>query len=161
MKVPAVDTPLSIIALFVALIELFLAYPVTQLQGPERMILLVFMTAFPFLVASAFFFILWYRPIHLYRPQDITPGLESRYQADITELARLKADNEELREESQRLRQRAMPTETAVLPPAKAEPIEEVAGVTAITRAKELGAGEMTTTQAPPAPGDDRSDVEQ
>lgn len=94
MKLPEVNTPLGIIALFVALIELFLSYPVTQLQGTERLILVIFMTAFPFFVASAFFFILWYRPIHLYRPQEVTPGLENRYQADVIELARLKAEPE-------------------------------------------------------------------
>ena len=108
MEVPVVKTPLSIIALFVALIELFLAYPVTQLDGTERLLIVVFMTLFPFFVASVFFFILWHRPIHLYNPQDITPGLEDRYQADAVQAnARMSAlviQNEQLQRENESLR---------------------------------------------------------
>jgi hypothetical protein len=120
MKVPEVSTPLSVIAIFVALIELFLAYPVTQLQGTERLIVVIFMTAFPFFVASAFFYILWYKPIHLYRPQDITPGLEDRYQTDVKKQAALEADNEDLREEIERLRHRSMPADAALVSPTAA-----------------------------------------
>src|SRR5262245_12838024 len=50
LNVPNVSTPLHVIALFVALIELFLSYPVTRLTGPERLIVVIFMTAFPFFV---------------------------------------------------------------------------------------------------------------
>ena len=49
MQAPVVRSPLTIIAIFVALIEAFLSYPVTQLQGIERMIIVLFMTSFPFL----------------------------------------------------------------------------------------------------------------
>jgi hypothetical protein len=83
---PAVKTPLGIIALFVATIELFLAYPVTQLQNTERLIMVLFMVLFPTYVATAFFVILWHKPIHLYSPQDITPGLENRYQPNVGHL---------------------------------------------------------------------------
>ena len=52
MKAPTVKTPMGIIALFVAIIELFLAYPVTQLTGTERLIVVVFMTSFPFVTSQ-------------------------------------------------------------------------------------------------------------
>jgi hypothetical protein len=152
MTAPTVNSPLSIIALFVALIELFLAYPVTRLEGAERLILVVFMTVFPFFVAAAFFFILWYRPIHLYRPQDITPALENRYQADVAEVARLKADNEDLQEENERLRRRSTPADAAVLSPESANRLAEE------VRAMAPAEGARTSKAVPASPAPARAD---
>jgi hypothetical protein len=111
IQIPVVKTPLSIIALFVVLIELFLAYPVTQLEGTERLILVVFMTVFPLFVSSAFFIILWHRPRNLYSPGEIAEAAATERRV----AAELKV--EELEQENQRLRQRATPTEAAVLAP--------------------------------------------
>jgi subtilisin-like proprotein convertase family protein len=118
MEAPVVKSPLSIIALFVALIELFLAYPVTQLSGAERLIVVIFMTLFPFYVASLFFYVLWHKPIHLYSPQDITPGLENRYQAEAgVEVTALEIHVRELELQNQRLRQRMTNAEAAAFAP--------------------------------------------
>jgi hypothetical protein len=117
MEIPMAKTPLSIIALFVSLIELFLAYPVTQLDGVERLIVVIFMTVFPFFVASAFFFILWHKPIHLYSPQDITPGLEDRYQTKIVEKTALGFRIKQLEEENQSLREWPLLQSTSILKP--------------------------------------------
>lgn len=125
MEVPMVKTPLGIIALFVALIELFLAYPVTQLDGVERLIIVIFMTLFPFFVASAFFLILWYKPIHLYSPQDITPGLENRYQTNIVETTALEVRINQIEEENQLLRERSPLPSVSVLKPADESRIAE------------------------------------
>lgn len=75
------------------LIEGFLAYPVTQLQGAEQLLIVGFMIIFPFFVASLFFYVVWHRPIHLYRPAEITPGLEDRYQ---TQEAKVGLDEDRL-----------------------------------------------------------------
>lgn len=99
MQIPVVKSPLSIIALFVALIEAFLAYPVTQLQGTERLIIVVFMTCFPFFVASAFFYILWHKPIALYNPQEIPVGLQDRYQPEIVKATALELKLSEAQEQ--------------------------------------------------------------
>lgn len=111
MQAPVVKTPLSIIALFVALIELFLAYPVIQLQGVERLILVVFMAVFPFFVASSFFVILWHKPKNLYSPGEIAEAtvIERNIAAEM--------ENASLKEEIKRLRERAIPQEAAVLDP--------------------------------------------
>ncbi|MGH9980322.1 MAG: hypothetical protein ACRD6U_02070 [Nitrososphaeraceae archaeon] len=87
MQSLVIKSPLSIIALFVALIEAFLAYPVTQLEGIERLILVTFMTSFPFFVAIGFFYILWHKPINLYNPGEIPTGLQDRYQPEIKAIA--------------------------------------------------------------------------
>lgn len=55
LKTPAVQPPLGMIALFVALIELFLAYPVTKLDGNERRIMVAFMVFFQTMVAIGLF----------------------------------------------------------------------------------------------------------
>lgn len=120
MQAPIVNTPLGLIALFVAVIELFLAYPVTQLGGNERLIMVVFMVTFPFFVAGMFFFVLWHRPLHLYAPQDIPADLQVRVQEDTATFLTLKVRVGELESENAALRNRAAPPEAAVLSPARA-----------------------------------------
>jgi hypothetical protein len=61
---------LSIIALFVGVVEAAFAYPVTQLDGVGQLIMVFFMVLFPVLVAAAFFFILIKYPENLYSPSD-------------------------------------------------------------------------------------------
>ena len=123
MRLPTVQTPLGIISLFVALVELFLAYPVTQLEGTERLILIIFMTAFPFFVATVFFFILWHRPLHLYSPKDVPQELHSRYQAKTVAL---ELQVTELEAQIQQLYQQDTMFEALVLPPA--DDIAQIAG---------------------------------
>ncbi|MBM3133237.1 MAG: hypothetical protein FJZ95_09455, partial [Chloroflexi bacterium] len=125
MQVPVVKTPLSIIALFVALIELFLAYPVTQLEDIERLILVVFMTVFPFFVAAAFFLLLWHKPKNLYSPGEIAEAsvIERRVAAELKV--------EELEQEIQRLRQRAIPPQATIMTPAAAAELAKEIGQTA------------------------------
>lgn len=130
MKTPVVKTPLGMIALFVALIEAFLLYPVTALKGGERLILVLFMTLFPFYVASLFFLLLCWKPLRLYNPTDLPEELWDAYQDyqnKVTKAATLELAMQELEEENQRLRRRATPPEAAVLAPdASAELAEEV-----------------------------------
>jgi len=87
LQIPTVKSPLGIIALFVALIEVFLTYPVTQLEGIERTILVIFMTTFPFFIAMAFFYILWEKPITLYSPREIPMGMRNLYQPQAIKVA--------------------------------------------------------------------------
>ena len=87
-----------------ALIEAFLAYPVTQLQGIERLIMVIFMTSFPFFVAMGFFYILWHRPINLYNPGEIPSGLQNRYQPEIVKAIATEVQMKELQEQVQSIR---------------------------------------------------------
>jgi hypothetical protein len=98
-----VRSPLTIIAIFVALIEAFLSYPVTQLQGIERMIIVLFMTSFPFFVAFFFFYILWHKPSHLYNPQEIPQEIQSRYQAKVVESTAVEIKMREIQEQMENL----------------------------------------------------------
>lgn len=134
MQVPVVKTPLSIIALFVALIELFLAYPVTQLEDIERLILVVFMTVFPFFVAAAFFLLLWHKPKNLYSPGEIAEAsvIERRVAAELKV--------EELEQEIQRLRQRAIPPQATIMTPAAAAELAKEIGQTAQSDVKAIEA---------------------
>jgi hypothetical protein len=99
MQVPVVKSPLGIIALFVALIEAFLAYPLTQLTGLDRTFIVVFMTLFPTFVAAAFFVILWNRPLNLYNPKEIPEKLLNRYMKNVAETAVLEETVKELQEQ--------------------------------------------------------------
>lgn len=119
MKVPVVKTPLSIIALFVVLIEAFLAYPVTQLGGTESLIIVVFMTTFPVFISANFFFILWHKPNNLYSPGEIAEAsaVQRRIAAEVR--------TDELEEEVRRLRQRPAAAENALLPPAAVQQLSE------------------------------------
>lgn len=113
MEVPVVKSPLSIIALFVSVIEAFLAYPVTKLTGQERLIMVIFMVTFPFFVSASFFVILWFKPLHLYNPGEIPHDLQDRYQSAASE-ARL----DDLEDRVRRLATSAIPAGTALITPA-------------------------------------------
>lgn len=72
----AINSPLALIALFVAIIELFLIFPITQLTGWDRSILVIFIIAYPIFIASAFFVFLWNKPVNLYTPQTLSTDLQ-------------------------------------------------------------------------------------
>ena len=63
-------TPLWVIALFVSLTEVVTGIAVTQANGSVQVALTVFVIAFPVLVASAFFAVLWHRPYVFYPPTE-------------------------------------------------------------------------------------------
>jgi len=61
---------LSVIALFVGVVELAFAYPVTTLSGGAQLSIIAFMILFPVLVLSGFFFVLIRYPENFYSPSD-------------------------------------------------------------------------------------------
>ena len=63
-------TPLWIIAAFVTLTEATLGYAVTKTTDGVQIALTVFVIIFAFLVAVAFFLILWQRPFVFYSPSE-------------------------------------------------------------------------------------------
>jgi len=63
-------TPLWIVATFVSLTEVALAYAVTQTKDWVQGILTVFVVLFALGVASAFFYILWHRPYVFFSPSE-------------------------------------------------------------------------------------------
>jgi hypothetical protein len=72
----AINSPLALIALFVAIIELFLLYPITQLGGWDRSLLVIFIIAYPVFIATAFFIFLWNKPVNLYTPHTLSVDLQ-------------------------------------------------------------------------------------
>jgi len=72
----AIDSPLALIALFVAIIELFLIYPITKLDGRDRSLLVGFVIGYPIFIAGAFFVFLWNKPVNLYKPQTLSENLQ-------------------------------------------------------------------------------------
>ena len=70
MKAP--QNPLAVIALLIGVVEAAFAYPVTQLQGTNQTVFVIFMVGFPVLLMLAFFLTVWFRPGHLYAPKDYT-----------------------------------------------------------------------------------------
>ncbi len=67
---PKVLNPLWIIFLFFSFTEIMLGFVVFNTTGGIQIALTVFVILFPLLVSIGFFFILWYRPEHLYAPKD-------------------------------------------------------------------------------------------
>lgn len=63
-------TPLWIVATFVTLTETVLGLALTQVAGGVQVALTVFVIGFALLVATAFFFILWFRPYVFYSPSE-------------------------------------------------------------------------------------------
>lgn len=70
--ISAVRTPLSIIALFLFLVEVVvtIALRVEVLTETQRMWLVVFCVVFPVIVLLFLFILVWYKPQHLYGPSD-------------------------------------------------------------------------------------------
>ncbi|WP_148046297.1 hypothetical protein [Halostreptopolyspora alba] len=62
--------PLWIISLFLGLSEVTVGISATQAQGWIQGLLAIFSVLFPTVVATVFFFILWFRPFVLYAPRD-------------------------------------------------------------------------------------------
>lgn len=63
-------TPLWVITLFVSLSETVTGIAVTQASGGIQVALTAFVIAFPILVATAFFVVLWNRPYVFYAPTE-------------------------------------------------------------------------------------------
>ena len=63
-------TPLWIVSIFVTLTESVLGIALTQASGGIQIALTVFVIVFPVLIASAFFFTLWYKPFVFYSPKE-------------------------------------------------------------------------------------------
>lgn len=61
---------LGVISLFVGVVELAFAYPVTVLAGSTQIVFVIFMVSFPVLVLSGFFFVLLRYPENFYSPSD-------------------------------------------------------------------------------------------
>src|SRR5947209_434712 len=72
----AIDSPLALIALFVAIIELFLIFPIAKLDGRDRSLLVAFVIGYPVFIAGAFFVFLWNKPVNLYKPQTLSEHLQ-------------------------------------------------------------------------------------
>jgi hypothetical protein len=72
----AINSPLAMIALFVAIIELFLIFPVSKLDGRDRSVLVLFIVAYPIFIAGSFFIFLWNKPVNLYTPQTLSVDLQ-------------------------------------------------------------------------------------
>jgi len=72
----SINSPLALIALFVAMIELFLLFPITKLQGRDRSLLVYFIIGYPIFIAASFFVFLWFKPINLYTPQTLSENLQ-------------------------------------------------------------------------------------
>lgn len=61
---------LGVISLFVGVVELAFAYPVTVLSGVTQIVFVIFMVSFPVLVLAGFFFVLLKYPENFYSPSD-------------------------------------------------------------------------------------------
>jgi tetratricopeptide (TPR) repeat protein len=91
-------TPLGIISLFVFLVETVLAVAAFNTGGSIQVALIVFVMAFPFLIAAAFFFVLWNRPYVFYPPgefsdqtkvQEYVEAMQSRAESVSDEATKL------------------------------------------------------------------------
>ncbi len=73
MNLPAGTNPLAVIIVFVSFTEFVAGGAlILKAEGVVLTALTTFVIAFPILVATAFFFVLWFRPAHLYAPKDHT-----------------------------------------------------------------------------------------
>ena len=79
----SIDSPLALIALFVALIELFLLYPLAKLDGPDRSRIVWFVIAYPIFIALSFFLFLWFKPVNLYSPQILPENLQQAFLPEV------------------------------------------------------------------------------
>jgi hypothetical protein len=72
----ATMSPLGMIALFLSLTQIVLGVAATQLSGVMQVALVIFVMAFPTLIAIAFFVILWCKPYVLYPPTEFRGGAD-------------------------------------------------------------------------------------
>ncbi len=70
LTAPKKLTPLWVISLFVSLTEVVLGVASAQTSGGVQLILVIFVTTFPILIAVAFFVCLWWRPWVFYPPSE-------------------------------------------------------------------------------------------
>ena len=68
MKPPIPKNTLGLIALFLAVVELAFAYPITILSGTLQIILMTFMVSYPIIVLLVFILIIIKYPDVLYSP---------------------------------------------------------------------------------------------
>ncbi len=78
-SISAIDSPLAVIALFVAIIELFLIFPLKHLDNDNRKRLVLFVIGYPFFIATSFFLFLWFRPANLYNPAELPEKLHGEF----------------------------------------------------------------------------------
>ncbi|MFS8070080.1 MAG: phosphoribosylaminoimidazolesuccinocarboxamide synthase, partial [Byssovorax sp.] len=72
-NLPGGTNPLAVIVVFVSLTEFIAGGAlILKAEGGVLAALTTFVIAFPVSVAAAFFFVLWFRPAHLYAPKDHT-----------------------------------------------------------------------------------------
>ncbi len=72
-NLPGGTNPLAVIVVFVSFTEFVAGGAlVLKAEGGVLAALTTFVIAFPAFVAAAFFFVLWFRPTHLYAPKDHT-----------------------------------------------------------------------------------------
>lgn len=69
-RAPKAMTPLWVISLFVSLTEVMTGIAATQTSGGIQVALTAFVIAFPAMIASAFFMILWNKPYVFYPPTE-------------------------------------------------------------------------------------------
>lgn len=79
----SIDSPLALIALFVAIIELFLLYPLAKLDGLDRSRIVWFVIAYPIFIAVSFFVFLWFKPVNLYSPQILPENLQQAFLPEV------------------------------------------------------------------------------
>lgn len=84
----SIDSPLALIALFVALIELFLLYPLAKLDGTDRRRIVWFVIGYPIFIAVAFFGFLWFKPVNLYSPQILPENLQQAFLPEVRQEAK-------------------------------------------------------------------------
>lgn len=84
----SIDSPLALIALFVAMIELFLLYPLARLEGTDRSRIIWFIIGYPIFIAVAFFGFLWFKPVNLYSPQILPENLQQALLPEVRQEAK-------------------------------------------------------------------------
>jgi hypothetical protein len=90
-------TPLWVISLFVSLTETVLGVAATQTSGGVQVTLIVFVVAFPLLIAAGFFAMLWFKPHHIYAPTEYGSQVSAReYMDAITQTQRKPLDEDQL-----------------------------------------------------------------
>lgn len=102
----AIRNPLSIIAVFVLLIEglATIALANSLLTESQRHWFVVFCTIFPVFVLAIFFVITWFKPVNLYGPQDYTDDKvflmtmkQGKLDEEVNEIVKAEGTSEEER----------------------------------------------------------------
>ncbi len=91
-KIRAIKTPLTIVAIFVAIIEVVSAVSLVTLNEECRLIIVWFLVLFPTLLVALFFFTLWFKPWVLYGPHDFRDERHYIEMFTVTQKATLELD---------------------------------------------------------------------